>query len=363
MPPEPVRVGFLLPHFRPGGAERVVLNWIGALDRSRFQPVLFLGTVDGAFLAELPADVEPIAIGRGRALLRPWRIARLLKAHRIGIAYSATNAMNLALLRAPTRSVRKIVSEHTMPGAYLATAKWRRFRQWQMRTLYPRADAVAVPTDAIGAALQTVIARPLALHTLPNPVVKGSNGDNAEHAATGHIVSAGRLVPEKGYDILIDAFARVHAEHPAATLTIYGDGPLRADLQARIDRRGLARRVTLAGHVADLGPPLAQADLFVLASRREGFGNVLVEAMAAGTPVIATRCGGPDSFIRHGDNGWLVPSEDPQALAAQIADLLGDPARLRSTVASARRTACDYDIAGSTKSLESLLLSLAANRA
>src|SRR4051812_49209210 len=93
----PVRLAFLLPHFRPGGAERVVLNLLRELDRSAFQPFLFLGRLEGGFLELVPPDVETVELG-ARARRLPPRISALLEKHRIDAAYSATAAMNLALL-------------------------------------------------------------------------------------------------------------------------------------------------------------------------------------------------------------------------------------------------------------------------
>lgn len=363
--PEPLRIAFLLPHFRPGGAERVVLNWIKAMDRSRFQPVLMLGKRDGAFLQELPDDVEPVILGGGRALLRPWHIGRQLRRHRVVLAYAATNAMNLALMQAGARNTKRIISEHTMPDAYLATAKWRCFRTRQMRRLYPRADAVAVPTPAIAGALGRIIAAPMRVHVLRNPVVSiGERQKRNPATATGqHLVSAGRLVPEKGFDLLIDAVAALRRQGHDATLAIYGEGPLREALQAQIGSLGLEDHVHLRGHVGDLRPELEPASLFVLASRREGFGNVLIEAMAAGVPVLATRCGGPDSFITDGENGWLADPEDSAGLARRIAALLADPSMRDSTLAAAFSTAAHYDVAQSTRHFERLISAMVSSLA
>ncbi len=359
MSEQPCRVAFLLPHFRAGGAERVVLNWIGALDRSRFTPLLFLTRIEGDFLAALPGDVEPIALGGGRALRLPRRIAAALATHQIDIAYSATNAMNLALLAAPigAHRVARIVSEHTPPRAYLAEAKLPLLRRAAMRHFYPRAAAIAVPTDRIAAEIAEVIARPVNTVTLPNPVIATVAPPNARAENHGPIqlVSAGRLVPAKGFDSLIEACTILAANGTAFHLRIFGDGPLHAQLAQQIAAAGIGDHVTLAGHSDRLADEIAAADLFVLASRREGFGNVIIEAMAGGTPVLATRSGGPEAIITDGENGFLVQPEDAAALAARIAALIGDPQHRRSVCAAASETARGYDIASSTRRFEALL--------
>nr|WP_246248693.1 glycosyltransferase [Sphingomonas hominis] len=339
-----------MPHFRAGGAERVVLNWITALDRTRFAPVLMLGRVDGAFLDLLPADTRLLAIGGNRALTRPLRIARLLREHRIDVAYSATSAMNLALLAAPTRTPR-IVSEHTPPAAFRAEAKWPLLRGTATRLLHRRARAIAVPTQAI--ADELAVPR---VHVVRNPVLAGAPGpllpfDPEPH----HLVAAGRLVPAKGFDTLIAAAAHLHVSGERFTMTIHGDGPDRPALEQQIARAGLHDIVSLAGHTADLAPALASAALFVSSSRREGFGNVLIEAMAVGTPVLATRAGGPETFITHDRNGFLVEPGDPDALARTIAALLHDPTRRASVRLPARDTAARYTVAASTDEFTALL--------
>lgn len=348
-----IRLGFILPHLRAGGAERCVVNWIGALDRRRIRPFLFLKRVEGDFLDLLPADVTPIALGGARAARLPGSIAAALAAARIDVAYSATNAMNVALLAART-PVRRIVSEHTSPAAYLAEAKLPFLRRLAMRTLYPRADAVAVPTERIAAELRATLGQPLAAIVLPNPVIDARPPlPRAAPESVVRLLAAGRLVPAKGHDVLIDACAMLARQGLDFRLSIRGEGPLEPALRARIAAAGLADRVTIEGY-GDLAPAMAAADLLVLASRREGFGNVIVEAMAAGLPVLATATDGPAGLIDDGASGWLVPPEDSTALAAAIARIVADPARDR-VVGPACAVAARYDIAASTAALTELV--------
>jgi glycosyltransferase involved in cell wall biosynthesis len=348
-----IRIGFVLPHLRPGGAERCVVNWLGALDRTRFRPFLFLKRVDGAFLDLLPDDVTPVALGGARAARLPSAIASALAAARIDVAYSATNAMNLALLAARTKAAR-IVSEHTSPAAYLAEAKLPLLRRLAMRRFYPRADAVAVPTERIAAELRTTLARPLATVVLPNPVIAGAPlPRRVAQDGVFRILSAGRLVPAKGYDTLINAAALLTAQGLDFRIDIRGEGVLRDDLRAQIAAAGLTERIEIAGYGA-LAAPMAAADLFVLASRREGFGNVVVEAMAAGLPVLATATDGPVGLIDDGITGWLVPSEDPPALATAIARIAVDPAR-DGVAPPAREVAARSTVAAATRTFETLV--------
>lgn len=145
------------------------------------------------------------------------------------------------------------------------------------------------------------------------------------------LVAIARLVPQKGLDVLLEAFAHVP---PPARLAIAGEGVLRRDLTARIARLGLGTRVKLLGARADIPAVLEAATLFVLPSRWEGFGLVLLEAMAAGRPIVATQVSAIPEVL--GEAGVLVPPDDPSALTDAITALLADAPR-RAALADAGR--------------------------
>ena len=360
-----MRIAFLLPHFRPGGAERVVLNLLRALDRERFAPHLFLSRADGAFLDLLPRDVPVVELGARRARSLPLAIAAQLRSRRIDLAYSATNAMNLALLAAPRNNVVRIASEHTPPTAYLAEAKRPRLRKALMACLYPRADRIAVPTEAIGRELAALVrGRRLALETLPNPVIDRVTAERTDKPVRERpsIVAAGRLVEAKGFDLLVEAAAILRREGLDADWTIFGEGPLRDSLVRQTESLGVADRFSFAGYAVDLPAAITPADLFVLSSRREGFGNVVIEAMAAGVPVLAARSSGPEAIIDDGRNGFLCPPGDAAALASAIAELLRDPRRREAVIEPAFETAKRYEVGPATACFERLAESLFETR-
>jgi glycosyltransferase involved in cell wall biosynthesis len=356
-----IRLAFLLPHLRPGGAERVVVNYLRALDRSRFEPFLLLARAEGAFLELVPKDVTLVDLGGARARRLPGRIARALDQHRIDVAYSATDAANLALLASRwwgSRATRRIVSVHTTPAEWLAEAAQPRLRRALMRLLYPRAQMLLVPTTGIAADLDALIG--VQAKVLPNPVVEDIK-PIAATPGTNRIVAAGRLVEAKGFDLLIDAAAIVRRKGADFELVIHGDGPIRAALTAQANERGLSGRVSLAGHISDSGAIFAGASLCVVSSRREGFGNVIVEAMAAGVPVLAAACPGPIGLIDHGRNGFLVRPGDSAALAGEMASLLDDPARRASVIEDGMATAARFEIGVATRRFEDEVLRLVGN--
>jgi glycosyltransferase involved in cell wall biosynthesis len=176
--------------------------------------------------------------------------------------------------------------------------------------------------------------------------------------------SVARLVPIKDHATLFAAAARVIQADPAVHLVVAGDGPLRAHLEALAARGGLAGRTHFLGWWEDLPALYADLDVVALSSRNEGTPVCLLEAMAAGLSVVATRVGGVRDVVRHGETGLLVPAGDPAALAAALASLLADPER-RSTLGLAGRRAAypTYDVKALVARVEAMYRELMAAEA
>ena len=150
-------------------------------------------------------------------------------------------------------------------------------------------------------------------------------------------LAAGRV---KGFDLLLGAAQRLLSTVPDLHILIVGDGPRRPSLEEKVEHLGLHGRVHLVGTAEDIRLPLAAMDVFVFPVRwNEGFGLSLVEAMAAGKPVVATRVGAVPDIVRHGQDGWLVEPEDVVSLADGIAHLLRDPSAARRMAQAAQERA------------------------
>jgi glycosyltransferase involved in cell wall biosynthesis len=170
---------------------------------------------------------------------------------------------------------------------------------------------------------------------IPNPVELPPGW--RERRGGNLLVAVGRLVPQKGFDLLLDAFAVVAPNFPAWTLVIWGEGKERSRLERKRDALGLRDRVRLPGVTERSGIWVETADAFVLSSRFEGWGIVLLEAMAAGLPAVSFDCEwGPRDMIEDGVDGILVPREDVAALARALARVLDD-AGLRERLGAAAR--------------------------
>jgi glycosyltransferase involved in cell wall biosynthesis len=176
------------------------------------------------------------------------------------------------------------------------------------------------------------------------------------------IVACGRLAPQKGYPDLLDAFTGLRREL-GAHLWIVGEGPQRAELERTIAARGLGDVVRLLGFQKNPYAYMAAADVFVLSSLYEGFGNVIVEAMATGRPVVSTDGpSGPAEIITDGENGLLVPVSDAPALASAIRRVLTDPALAQRLGAAGRRRADDFHIRTSAAAYADVFREVASAR-
>ncbi|HET9981493.1 MAG TPA: glycosyltransferase, partial [Ktedonobacterales bacterium] len=149
----------------------------------------------------------------------------------------------------------------------------------------------------------------------------------------------GRLVPEKGVDVLLEAFAQVAEALPNTRLLLVGDGPARDALRRQTQALGLEQRVIFAGPQHDVVPFYLLADVIAIPSRYEPFGNVAVEAMEGARPVVASRVGGLADTVLDGECGRLVPPEDPEALAAALLWVLDVPQRSRELGRNGRQRA------------------------
>ena len=178
------------------------------------------------------------------------------------------------------------------------------------------------------------------------------------------VLAAGRLSPEKGFAVLVEAAADVLKTNPQCGFVLFGEGPERAALEARVRELGIVARFRMPGFTADLDKFLAFADVVVLPSFTEGLPNVALEASAAGVPVVATAVGGTPEVIADGQTGFLVPSGQPAAIADRLRQLL-DSADLRARMGTAgrERMRAEFTFAAQAERYAELFHSLVARRA
>jgi GalNAc-alpha-(1->4)-GalNAc-alpha-(1->3)-diNAcBac-PP-undecaprenol alpha-1,4-N-acetyl-D-galactosaminyltransferase len=278
-------------------------------------------------LAESPTFLH--ALGSNYSRVRKLR--RAIRDARPDVVISFIDSMNILTLFATLgMRVPVVISPRVDPRQHRIGAVWSLMR----RLVYPRAAAVVMQTQDAEQWMRQRLNRRAT--TIPNPLA--SDTQRIEHNAKRNLVlAAGRLTPQKGFDLLLRAFAAVAKEFPDWQLTIAGEGEERGRLESLVQELSLCGRVLFPGKVADLSTLFAESDLFVLSSRYEGFPNVLLEAMAAGLAVIAFDArSGPADIIRNGIDGVLVENIDPESLAAAMRRLMSS--REERTRLAARAT-------------------------
>ena len=289
---------------------------------------------------ELHPRVKRVALGVmshsgafGRAivsnLVRLFILRRALLATGASVIVSFEECTNvLVLLASLFAQLTLVVCERNDPRSHPIGRAWR-----VLRTLtYPFADALVVQTKALLPWARGIMRGRHHVEAIPNPVRDMDSYAVALPRETKRIVSVGRLAPQKGHDVLLRAFAEVAAAHPDWNLAIVGEGPDRQALSQLAIVLGVAQRVELIGWVPEPGEVLAASDIFVMASRYEGFPNALLEAMACGIPVISTHSVGAQEIVTDGHDGLLTPVGDEIALAQAMRRLIEDPA-LRARLA------------------------------
>ena len=255
-------------------------------------------------------------------------LIRRLRAVRGGVLVGSRPGLNLLLLDLAGPGVATVGQEHMHLGRHSPAMQATILRS------YPRLDAVVTLTEADRADYERRLVEPTRVRRIPNPVP--DLGGTAADPAARTVVAAGRLTPQKGFDLLIDAWVPVAAQHPDWTLRICGGGRKQAALGRRVRRLGLEGSVVLPG-VVDLATEMARASVFVLSSRFEGLPVALLEAMSVGMAAVSFDCPtGPRELLEDGRDGVLVPPEDRAALSAALLDLLDDEDARRRLGAAAR---------------------------
>jgi len=364
----PCRILFFLPDLDGGGSQRTLVNLAGALPRDRFAATLAAGRTDGPARNWLAGHVPLVDLNAPH--LR-WTLGPLrgrVKCERPHILFSSMPDANVAASMA-------VAGLRSCPGLILRETNSHRHRDdlgWLRRRLigwaYGRADAVVALSEGVREELvEDCALDPGHTVTIHNPVdvagiaaaTQAVKDSIQEVPLNGPlIVGCGRLHRQKGFDLLIEAFADL--DDARTRLVILGEGSEREALEALSRSKGVADRVLMPGFESHPEKWLAQATLFVLPSRWEGFGHVLVEALAAGVPVISTWAPhGPADILNDGETGIMVPTGSAAALGAAIDRLLIDKGLCGRLAEAGRKTAQRFSLPVIAKRYADLIESVA----
>ena len=320
-----MNIAFFIGSIYGGGAERVTCNLANYLhSRGHNVSIMIMAETPSSYLIHKGIKVIPLITNNERKnklfdnSVRIYRLLRIL----------LSNSFNLYIVMLPITTIillffsfivkgKIIASERVDPNQYNCIIKWllRLLSRFADGYVFQTKEAMRWYMDYVDNGKMIVI---------PNAVNKECIRPMYKGARNKEIVSVGRLTHQKNFTLLINSFRIICKKFPSHNLTIYGDGPLREELQKLIDSYELQDRIKLAGNVTDLFDRICKSELFVLSSDFEGMPNALMEAMALGLPCISTDCpiGGPKYLIRNKENGLLVSVNNVEELAKAINELL-----------------------------------------
>ena len=354
-----MKVLHLIPDLGLGGAQRVLCYLAAAMDLNRFQMQVVYWGPQGDLRKELEdrgADVVQLQGVEGSLFRLAVALGRHVRQARPDIVH--THLFDADLVGTVVARMCGVRCCSTIHSASFFTAPIHRWRhQLRYRCLALLVNRFFPVSQALGAVLIQHCRVPAAqVCVIRNGIdtTRFAPPPARDSAVTrGPIIGTlGRLDPRKGIRILLDAMPLLLPKYPEALFLVGGTGEEQEALERKARALGIADRVVFVGPVQDPSDFYRCLDLFVLSSLDEGFGLVVLEAMAMGLPVIGTRVGGVPEILTHGVNGWLVEPGDPVGLAEGVQTLWADPALRRRVAEEGRRTAMRFDITGTATQLE-----------
>jgi glycosyltransferase involved in cell wall biosynthesis len=354
-----IPIAVVMTSFEPGGTERQMIELVRRLDPARWAVHIACFHARGAWFeraAQAAASVAEFPVSSFRASDTPghlWAFARWCRDRRIAVVHTTELYSNIfglpgaALAGVPVRIGNRREINPDKSAAQIAL----------QRAAYGCAQRIVANSHAAADRLiaERVPQRKVAV--IPNGLDFHAFEPRIAAERPRRVAVVANLRPEKGHDVLIDAAADVLRRVPDARFDLVGGGPELDALVARAEARQVRHAFAFLGHQDNVAARLAAADLFVLPSRSEAFPNAVLEAMAAGMPIVASAVGGIRELIDDQQTGLLVPAGDPRALADRIVRLMTMP-RLAQRLGEAARAAAEarYSFERMVSSFDALYL-------
>jgi glycosyltransferase involved in cell wall biosynthesis len=354
----PVPIAFVLSSCHAGGTERQMIELLRRLNPARWQVHVACIHASGEWLSRVSEAAVSIrefpfpAFSHPQVITQALEFIRWCREREIAVVHSVDLHANIFALPAAAAAgvpVRIANRRELMPDRTRAQIVAQRAAYQFAHKIVANCRAAA---DRLR--LERVSAGRIAM--VPNGVDRSAFATARPGRPLRRVSVVANLHPRKGHDILIDAAPEVLRHFPDATFDIVGDGPERANLQARAKAQGVGAAFTFAGHDENVAQRLHDADIFVLPSHTEAFPNAVLEAMCAGLPIIASGVGGLLELVDDGRTGLLVPPGDPRALAHGVCRLMTDRALGERLGKTASHEVQRYSFNRMTSSFEQLYL-------
>jgi len=331
-------VALFLPSLVVGGAERMMLNIATGLSQRGYDVDLVLVNAEGDFLKNVPEDVRLVDLRASRVLTSLPRLIRYLQNSEPDTLLSTITPTNVVAVWATlvpginVKHVIRVARPESEAAEVQENTKKERITAALARQFYPYADEIVAISEGVADDLckNTSLDQ---IHVIYNPVVTEELKQKAREPVSHPwfsedvpvILGVGRLVDQKDFSTLVRAFAQLR-KNCEAKLVIYGDGDKRTELERLVDKLDIEDDIDLPGFTDNPYKYMKCADVFVNSAKHEGFGNVIIETMATGTPIVATDCpGAPAELLGEGEFGHLVPVGDHDSMTGGIKRMLNDP--------------------------------------
>lgn len=371
------KIMFIIPSLAGGGAEKVLVMILRYLDRERFEPVVVMFGVINDYKEDIPAGIRIISLNKrsrfDNLLLVP-SLFSVIRDERPGLICSFlyyANFISVLARKISGLDIPLICTEHSILSEALKQARFLDLTRVLIKKLYPSADCVVSVSKGVKDDLVSnfgiLEGRTFIIH---NPVeferVQLLGKEELKHPWFEEdipvIVACGRLTVAKNYSLLLRAIALVSKSTPVR-LVILGDGELRDELKSLAEKLGIQGNAMFLGFQVNPFKFMSQASVFVLSSSFEGFGNVIIEAMACGTPVVSTSCpSGPVEIISNLVNGILTPVDSEKEMADSILSVLSDRRLREKLITEGRKRAEEFDIKRTINVYEDLFESLTGGK-
>lgn len=370
-----IKITFFLPNLKAGGAERVILNLISGLNKEGFQITLLLREFKGEFKNHICKDVFISELKTSNIFFVFFKIINYFRKNSPDIFISSFAYSNIISILARYFSFSKtkiIIIEHT-PFSQAALEKKNVFRRvidfltlvFLRKLTYPNAEAIICVSRGIAKEINNIkgIAKNK-IRVIYNGIVSDEIYKQSKEPIEEKcfhepklpiILAVGRLIIAKDYPTLLKAFALIRQERPAY-LVILGEGEEQINLEELAEKLQISKDVVFLGFKENPYKYMANALVYVLSSKREGFASVLAEAMTCGVPIVSTDCkSGPNEIIKNGENGILVPVGDIKALARAIIKILDDVLLRDRFIKEGKKRARDFSVERAARKYEQLL--------
>jgi glycosyltransferase involved in cell wall biosynthesis len=333
-------VALFLPSLTVGGAERMMVNLARGLSDRGYDVDMVLVNAVGGFIERVPDSVRIVDLNASRVLNSLPGLIRYLRNSSPSVLLSTITPSNVIAAWATsfpgvtTRHVVRVARPESEAAKIQENTQKERITAILARYWYPRADHVVAISEGVADDLrQNTVISEENLSVIHNPVLTEDlqlqATESVDHpwfnAEIPVVLGVGRLVDQKDFSTLIRGFSILRENHHAK-LVIYGDGEKREELENLVDDFNIINDVMLPGFTNNPYKYMANSDIFVNSAKHEGFGNVIIEAMACGCPVVATDCpGAPAELLGHGKYGRLSNIGDPESLAMEMEAMLENP--------------------------------------